>query len=376
MSELFKGIPEIVICYDNDDSGFNGAKTICEAIGYKSKRIQWDAGLKKGYDLNDLLLDCKSKKSFLEKIRLLTESAIKEVNPVLEASVFSLKLLEEKLALEASGKITGIPSGFSVFDRNFSGINGIVMVGGKAKCGKTTYVGNIAKYAAGQGYPTIYMDYENGKINLLKKIIANIFHCPVAELRHRRKEIFDIRKNRKQHDQLSMILSNLFFVQPSMKDVVNKYDPGQEISNQMFEKYIQFLRDDLSYEKPILIVVDSLQKLPVWNTNDRRFGIDCWLRSFEWIRNQYDVSFLVVSEVARGKYDKPTLEAFKESGDIEYSADLALLLFNESGIIHLHTVANRNGEICDPIVYDPDFKHWKLKEMDTLILKRKVRNEK
>ena len=126
----------------------------------------------------------------------------------------------------------------------------------------------------------------------------------------------------------------------------------------------------------ILIVVDSLQKLPVWNTNDRRFGIDLWLRSFEWIRNEYDISFLVVSEVSRGKYNNPTLEAFKESGDIEYSADLALLLINEDGVINLHTVANRNGEVGDPIVYASDFKHWKLNEMDAVIHHRKLRNGK
>jgi replicative DNA helicase len=53
----------------------------------------------------------------------------------------------------------------------------------------------------------------------------------------------------------------------------------------------------------------------------------------EAIRDEENVSFLVISELSRnagGRYsEKPDLASFKESGDIEYSADNAMILLPE-----------------------------------------------
>ena len=50
----------------------------------------------------------------------------------------------------------------------------------------------------------------------------------------------------------------------------------------------------------------------------------------EAIRDEHNVSFFVISELSRsegGSYsEKPSLGSFKESGDIEYSADNAMIL--------------------------------------------------
>jgi replicative DNA helicase len=73
-----------------------------------------------------------------------------------------------------------------------------------------------------------------------------------------------------------------------------------------------------------------LHKLPFKNLSERRTGIDEWLRHMEAIRDEQDVAFLVISELARstqgGYGEKPDLASFKESGDIEYSADNAMIL--------------------------------------------------
>lgn len=373
MSKLFKGIPEVVVCYDNDEAGQNGGRELCCSIGPKAKRILWELDKVKGYDLNDLFLECGSRDEFLKKIERYSKTAKAEVKPFLKPSVSLLDSLEERMILEAKNEIIGISSGYPRFDCQFSGLHGITVVGGKPKGGKTTFVGNIAIKTAEQGYITLYMDYENGKFNLLKKIIANVFHYPVTEVGKNHKEIFNPSKRKPEHDRLSQILDNLYFVQPSMRDINDKYALSQEISTQILEKYILYLQDELAYTKPILFIVDSLQKLPACNTNDKRFSIDGWLRSFEWIRNQYDITFLIVSEIARGKYNNPGLGAFKESGDIEYTADLALLLENQGSVIELSTVANRNGEIGDPILYTADFKHWKLNEIDNRSFRKKIK---
>jgi hypothetical protein len=80
-------------------------------------------------------------------------------------------------------------------------------------------------------------------------------------------------------------------------------------------------------DRPLLVVVDSLQKLP-GDLSDRRATIDGWVRLFERLRLDLDAAFLVISEIKRnpkGEYVAHEA-AFKESGGIEYAADLAMTL--------------------------------------------------
>jgi replicative DNA helicase len=94
-------------------------------------------------------------------------------------------------------------------------------------------------------------------------------------------------------------------------------------------RHIDFIKHETRKDE-LLVVVDSLHKLPFKDLTERRTGIDSWLRQFEAIRDEHQVCFLVISELSRGKGggygEKPDLSSFKESGDIEYSADNALIL--------------------------------------------------
>jgi replicative DNA helicase len=93
-------------------------------------------------------------------------------------------------------------------------------------------------------------------------------------------------------------------------------------------RQIDFLQHETRQDST-LVVVDSLHKLPFKNLSERRTGIDEWLRNIESIRDEQHVIFLVISELSRGQSgrydDKPDLGLFKESGDIEYSADNAMI---------------------------------------------------
>lgn len=102
--------------------------------------------------------------------------------------------------------------------------------------------------------------------------------------------------------------------------------------------------------KPILVVIDSLQKLPI-EEDDRRLGIDLWLRTFEKARNDFNLVIVIISELKRatGKksYD-PSSAGYKESGDIEYSADLALTMVQtnaKTGECLMAIKYNRDGEV-------------------------------
>jgi hypothetical protein len=79
--------------------------------------------------------------------------------------------------------------------------------------------------------------------------------------------------------------------------------------------------------RPLLLVIDSLQKLPM-DLGDRRAGVDAWIRLLERLRHEHDAAVLLISEIKRDQRGQYTAHeaAFKESGGIEYAADLALTL--------------------------------------------------
>jgi len=80
-------------------------------------------------------------------------------------------------------------------------------------------------------------------------------------------------------------------------------------------------------ERPLLLIIDSLQKLPM-DLEDRRSGVDAWIRLLERLRHQHDTAVLLISEIKRDPKGQYTAHeaAFKESGGIEYAADLAMTL--------------------------------------------------
>ena len=97
----------------------------------------------------------------------------------------------------------------------------------------------------------------------------------------------------------------------------------------------------------------------------------------EAIRDEQNVSFLVISELSRGeggKYsEKPDLGSFKESGDIEYSADNAMILapdWNPLDAISskerkntLWLVASRESSPGKIAEYILDFPFWGFREI-------------
>jgi len=102
----------------------------------------------------------------------------------------------------------------------------------------------------------------------------------------------------------------------------------RKLTPDIMRRQIDFLQHETRKDHT-LVVVDSLHKLPFKDLSERRTGIDEWLRHLEAIRDEQNVSFLVVSELSRnergGYSKKPDLGSFKESGDIEYSADNAMV---------------------------------------------------
>lgn len=112
----------------------------------------------------------------------------------------------------------------------------------------------------------------------------------------------------------------------------------------------------------LLVVVDYLQIVPTEEQHrDPRNRVDAVVSDLRRLARDLDAAVVAVSAVGRASYDRPTLAAFKESGGVEYGADLGAGMWREKdapkgqdtfkGItgrqwkrVKLDIVKNRNGE--------------------------------
>lgn len=111
----------------------------------------------------------------------------------------------------------------------------------------------------------------------------------------------------------------------------------------------------------LFVVVDYLQIVPTEEVyHDQRARVDAVVSDLRRLARDLGASVLAVSSLGRASYDKSDLSAYKESGGIEYGADLAAILTPSKDkitgdetvdgvirrwhLVHCDIVKNRNGE--------------------------------
>lgn len=113
-----------------------------------------------------------------------------------------------------------------------------------------------------------------------------------------------------------------------------------------------FLRDsvmtldaDLNATPGALVVVDSVQVLPVGTNKDRRMSLDNWLQRFKQVSKRGH-PVILISEVSRVNYKEARMSSFKETGAIEYAGTFALQLTQDEydDPTEITVVKNRHRE--------------------------------
>ena len=109
----------------------------------------------------------------------------------------------------------------------------------------------------------------------------------------------------------------------------------------------------------VLIIVDYLQIIPVSNPRDygsTKDKVDALCSDLRRLARDLDSPVIAISSENRSAYkdnNKPTLAAFKETGGIEFSADVGGAFWtdskggaNERNVV-LCIMKNRNGELAN-----------------------------
>lgn len=349
---LFDGVGDIFILFDNDESGRNGALKVSKKVGYRSRVINWSKyeeligeELPRGFDLTDLRLKCQREgKSFRDELKKLMALSERVVPLPVESLSPFIENLPEFLKKRFSGELIGYSTGLVGLDRITRGIHDLTVLGGEPKAGKSLLTLLIAIENSLKGIPVVSFDFENSIESILLRILSN------------RSELSERKLAKALEDQDSPEFS---------PDEFKRYQKGmtdlRKITERFFVKkdrdldkwkiieVISYMRE--SFGETPLVIIDSLQKLP-WRPDKslRRDNIDGWIRDIEEIRDKTKATILVVSELKRPQkggngYSRPSLDSFKESGDIEYSGDLLLGIWKDESIddgVNIQVIESRH----------------------------------
>ncbi len=311
--DLFAFVRTLFILTLNSGESEAAARSLAARVGYKVRLLRWPAGLPRNYSVLQLARDKGSE--FRNAISAMIRTS-RTFSPFASPRVEHQRFLR-RLAEEQESAYADLRSGFSRLDSALDGIHGINVLGGAPKVGKSLFMIQIASEMAMRGIPVLYYDFENGRQKIYQRILSRLSRLETATLRSGNWS----QAEKGRYDEACATISRML----TTFRVVN----DRKLTPELLCRHIDFIRHETARDYTV-VVIDSLHKLPFKDFSERRTGIDAWLRQLEAIRDELQVSFLIISELDRGTdgtyREKPHLGIFKGSGDIEYSADNAMVL--------------------------------------------------
>ncbi|MBN1102714.1 MAG: AAA family ATPase [Deltaproteobacteria bacterium] len=354
-------VKHVFIVPGHTPEAYLSARSLATRLGFRARIIQWPSSAKRGYKLVDLARE--KGKEFRAAVAGMIQSS-KSFSPFSSVEKEHRRFLEVLDGKRGKG-LAGLETGFPKLDHALDGIRGINIMGGQPKAGKSCFFMQVSTEMARKKTPVIYYDFENGREKIYTRTLCRLSRLSERELR--------------QESPDPESVERLSAAQSDLKDLLAHFRvvTDRKLSPDIMRRQIDFIKHETRKDH-VLVVVDSLHKLPFKSLSERRTGIDEWLRHMEAIRDEQHASFLVVSELSRGEgghyEEKPDLGSFKESGDIEYSADNALILAPSSGPLSesvapegrksaLWIAASREnnpGKVAD---YALEYPYWGFREM-------------
>jgi len=353
-------INHIFLVMKNSPEAQLSARSLATRLGFKVRILKWSSHLKRDYNLVSL------SREKTEGFRAAVSSMI---NKSKAFSPFSSPEKEHRnfidvLEREKGGNLLGLSCGFEKMDQALSGIRGINIMGGPPKAGKSCFFMQVSTEMARRKNPVIYYDFENGRQTIYTRTLCRLSRLSGKEIRMENPDVNISKKIKAAQKDFRGMLRYFRVV------------TDRKLNPDIMRRQIDFIQHETRQDYSV-VVVDSLHKLPFENLSDRRTGIDAWLRHMESIRDEQNVSFFVISELSRGEggsySGKPDLGSFKESGDIEYSADNAMILLPDWDLLDpisttkrkstLWLAASRENSPGKIAVYSLEYPYWGFKEV-------------
>ena len=371
----------LIICMDNDNAGEKASKEIMAKLTedkYRCLKYNISAGCK---DANEALL--RNREAFIQSV----QSAIEIANNLdteeerVKAEEYKKKSTANFLQTFVNGITDSVntpfvPTGFPKLDKVLEGglYEGLYVIGAISSLGKTTIVTQIADQIAEAGTDILIFSLEMARNeiisksvsrNTVKRIIAT--GGDMAKAKTARGITTGSRYQNYSKEEIDLIHNSINDYSKYAGNIYIEEGVGDIGIEQVREQ----VREHILYTgKTPVVIIDYLQILAPYNERytDKQ-NTDKAVMELKRISRDYKTAVIGISSFNRANYKEAvTMEAFKESGAIEYSSDVLIGLqlkgAGKSGFdaneakkktpreIELVILKNRNGRTGDTIPYN------------------------
>lgn len=304
-----KPVRAIIVC-DNDEAGVKTGDRIkneLEKVEISCLKIKPPEGYK---DSNDVL---KANPELLSELVEKWDQEARELSASAPDNVEEYVRETLNAELLRFQKFKDRKTGFSNLDNETSLYPGLYVLGAISSLGKTTFAHQLADQLSQRGDSVLYFSLEQNKLELVTKGIARLM--AQKDMKNALTAI-DIRRG----GQIA-----------GLDEAIREY--GKLASNEnIIECSFEYTTADVvSYVRNYIeesgtspvVIIDYLQVLRPSERLATREGIDANVKALKKLQSENDIVVLVISSFNRMNYTSLVdYESFKESGGIEYTADV------------------------------------------------------
>ena len=245
----------------------------------------------------------------------------------------------------------GLNSGFPNLNEICNGLDaGLMVMAAPPGLGKTTLLWQICcNVAESARVPAIFFSLEQSKEEMRAKLLgrfADIQYKHLLRGRLHSSDEQDMQKVLQAANRWAQFASHLHIIEGDDHTTI---DTIRQISSQVLHR---------SGASRCLIAVDYLQQIPVSDAVAQRIKsekdkVDLHTSALRRLGRDLESPVIAISSENRAGYGRQDMSVFKESGGIEYSADIAVVMTREKDAepqnrawrtIKFNVVKNRNGE--------------------------------
>jgi replicative DNA helicase len=315
-----------IIFMDNDGPGQKAQKKILENKPDGALFIDGAAVLKEfsANDPNEALT--KGKPQFSAKIQEITANPKTIYQEQLSIKSY-LRQLSGTLGVESSEYI---PTGFKDLDEILNGgiTSRLYVLGAVSGFGKTTFCLQVMEQMARSGRDVLFYSLEMGKDELIARMLSRITLERCKDIKDAKTETgISIAKRWKYYSDAEKTL-----ISEAVQELYSFADHIQIIEGNASTN-AQDIRDKMDEVKQMtgtapVLFVDFIQIMGAMDEN-RMFTdkqvLDSNILPLKLISREFDTPVLVISSFNRENYNNPVNKsAFKESGSLEYTADVLI----------------------------------------------------
>lgn len=298
---------KFILMLDNDEAGIKATKILED--GLSKIKLKYLTATYETKDPNEFLI--KDRDEFRKTISFLVED-IKNTKKDNTSSYLNSMDFFKDIEKQKAVKTTG----FTELDKLSGGLyTGLYVIGATSSLGKTTFTLQLADNLAMSGENIIFFSLEQSKLELVTKSLSRTM---IQKNKDTAITSLEIRKGIKTDALKDAIKEYTTNVADRMNIVEGNFDCNISFIGRYVRNYI-----DENNCRPV-VVLDYLQILNNENIKlTDKEKIDRNVTELKRLSRDLNITIIVISSVNRANYLTPIdFESFKESGGIEYTADV------------------------------------------------------